>query len=120
MAEKDKILPDMTKFYLKGIIGHFWMILTIGDFINSRKGNFKRANYIWYVPILFLILSIIVSPLTICLYFIIQLFLTGTLWLGLIYSILFVSCSILLLPLITILFVLALFGKLASVMELAR
>jgi hypothetical protein len=113
--DKEKIFPDMTNFYLKGFLGQLWLILSIGNFINSRESKFKKINYIWYIPSLFLILSILISPMTICLYFIIQLFLTGTLWLGLVYSILFVPCSILFLSLIAILFVLALFGKLANV-----
>lgn len=85
---------DITNIVLSGSLGHIWIVFRIGQFFRSSW------NYLWYVPAIILILSVIISPLLICLYFIIQLYTAGNLWLGLTYSFFFIPCSILFILLI--------------------
>jgi hypothetical protein len=85
---------DITNLALSGSLGHIWIIFRIGQFFRFRW------NYLWYVPAVIVMLSVIISPLLVCLFFIIQLYTAGNLWLGLIYSVFFIPYSMLFILLI--------------------
>jgi hypothetical protein len=78
---------DVTNVVLNGPISYIWIAFRIGKFFDSRW------NYLWYVPTVALVAIIVFSPLFICLYFIIELFGMGSIWLGLIYGIIFFPFS---------------------------
>ena len=80
---------DATNILLNGALGHMWIILRISKYFKSR------ANYLWYAPALILFLMIMISPLLLCVYFIVQLFIAKSIVLGIIYSVLFIPYSVL-------------------------
>lgn len=75
---------DVTNVVLNGPISYIWIAFRIGTFFDSRW------NYLWYVPMVVLVATIVLSPFFICLYFIVVLFGMGSFLLGLIYSIIFI------------------------------
>lgn len=89
-----KDLADLTDIHLKGTLGHLWMILRLRGVFSSWLHLF------WYVPALVLVLAVVLSPILISLFFIIQIFNVGMFWLGLAYSILLIPYSALLVFLI--------------------
>ncbi len=84
-AEDD--FGDVTNVVLNGPISYIWIVYRIGKFFDSRW------NYLWYLPTIVLVAAIVISPLLICLYFIVELFSMGSFWLALIYSIIFIPFS---------------------------
>ena len=68
LVETSSNWPDFTNLFLKGIIGNLWMLFRIGESLRFRY------NYFWYYPLFFLILLVFISPVLVCIYFIIQLF----------------------------------------------
>jgi hypothetical protein len=77
---------DVTNVELDGALGHLWIILQIKRFYGSRW------NYLWYVPALAVVGAVFVSPLALCVFFILRLFSSGRVdfVLGLVYSGLFI------------------------------
>lgn len=71
---------DVTNIALKGAIGHLWIAIRIREFYESRW------NYLWYLPFLCIVLTVFLSPLLVCSFFIYQLFHAGNLLLGFIYT----------------------------------
>jgi hypothetical protein len=86
---------DATNILLNGALGHMWIILRINKYFQSK------VNYLWYVPALILFLTIMTSPLLLCVYFIFQLFIAKSIVLGIIYSVVFIPYSALFLSLIS-------------------
>jgi len=83
--QHDHMIETLTaNIVLEGPLGHLWMILQIKRFYGSRW------NYLWYVPALAVVVTIFISPLLVCLFFIRQLFSSGDLILGFLYSGLFI------------------------------
>jgi len=71
---------DVTNIALRGAIGHLWIAIRIREFYESRW------NYLWYLPFLCIVLTVFLSPLLVCSFFIYQLFHAGNLALGIVYT----------------------------------
>jgi hypothetical protein len=71
---------DVTNVSLKGPLGHLWIALRIKEFYESKW------NYLWYLPFLTVVLTVFMSPLLVCSFFIRQLFRSGDLVLGFLYG----------------------------------
>ena|ERR1700733_1132346 len=71
---------DITNVALKGLLGHLWIAVRIREFYESKW------NYLWYLPFLTVVLTVFMSPLLVCAFFIRQLFRSGELVLGLLYG----------------------------------
>jgi hypothetical protein len=95
--EASEDFGDATNILLDGALGQVWIVFKI-----SRHWDLvSRLNFIWYLPAIILILVVLASPLLLCIYFIIQLFILGSIFLGIVYSILFIPYSALFLLLIS-------------------
>jgi hypothetical protein len=79
---------DVTDICLRGPLGHLWIALQVKQYYKSTW------NYLWYVPFLSIILSVFISPLLVCVFFIRQLFRSGDLVLGFLYGGLLIPYSI--------------------------
>lgn len=88
--------PDFTNLLLKGILGHLWILFRISNFIKLR------ISYFWYYPFLILTLLCLVSPLLVCIYFIIQLYAASNFGLGIIYTVMLLPSLVLFLLLLGI------------------
>jgi hypothetical protein len=71
---------DVTNVSLKGLLGHLWIAVRIKEFYESKW------NYLWYLPFLTVVLTVFMSPLLVCGFFIRQLFRSGELVLGFLYG----------------------------------
>jgi hypothetical protein len=71
---------DVTNVSLKGPLGHLWIALRIKGFYESKW------NYLWYLPFLAIVLTVFMSPLLVCSFFIRQLFRSGEVVLGFLYG----------------------------------
>lgn len=76
----DEDYGDITNVSLKGPLGHLWIALRIKEFYKSKW------NYLWYLPFLAVVLTVFLSPLLVCGFFIYQLFRSGALVLGFVYG----------------------------------
>jgi hypothetical protein len=85
---------DVTNILLDGSLGQMWIILRIMQYFKSK------LNLIWAVPVMILLLTIITSPILICIFFIFQLFSLGSIILGVLYSIFLIPFASLFLLLI--------------------
>jgi hypothetical protein len=79
-AGSDDEYGDVTNVVLKGPLGHLWIALRIKEFYKSKW------NYLWYLPFLAVVLTVFMSPLIVCSFFIRQLFRSGELVLGILYG----------------------------------
>jgi hypothetical protein len=79
-AGSDDDYGDVTNISLKGPLGHLWIALRIKEFYRSTW------NYLWYLPLLTAVLTVFMSPLLVCSFFIRQLFRSGNLVLGFLYG----------------------------------
>jgi uncharacterized membrane protein len=71
---------DVTNICLKGPLGHLWIALRIKEFYKSTW------NYLWYLPLLTVVLIIFMSPLLVCSFFVRQFFRSGNFVLGFLYG----------------------------------
>lgn len=78
---------DVANIVLNGILGHIWLIFRIGNLV-------RLWSYLWYLPLLVLLVIVVLSPTLVCLFFIIQLFIAGSFALGVTYSVFFVPFAI--------------------------
>jgi hypothetical protein len=79
-AGSDDDYGDVTNLALKGPLGHLWIALRIKEFYKSTW------NYLWYLPLLAVVMVIFMSPLLVCGFFVRQLFVSGALVLGCVYA----------------------------------
>lgn len=93
--------PDFTNLLLKGIIGNLWMLFRIGASLRFQ------INYFWYYPLLLFVVLTIISPVLVCVFFVIQLVVMGSVLLGIVYAFFLVPYSLLFLLLVGLV---ALFG----------
>jgi hypothetical protein len=89
-----EVFVDLTDLHLKGGLGTIWMIFRIREIFKSKW------NYVWYVPLLLLIILVVLSPAIIPLFFTYLLFQIQYIGLGIIYAIIFIPISFLLVLLI--------------------
>jgi hypothetical protein len=75
---------DITDISLSGPIGHTWLIFRIGGYLESKW------NIIWYVPIVLIAICVILSPLLVSTFFVVQLFIMKSYMVATIY----VICSV--------------------------
>jgi hypothetical protein len=71
---------DVTNIALRGALGHLWIAIRIREFYKSKW------NYLWYLPFLCIVLTVFLSPLLVCSFFIYELFKAGNLVLGSVYA----------------------------------
>ena len=71
---------DVTNIALRGALGHLWIAIRIREFYRSKW------NYLWYLPFLGIVLTVFLSPLLVCSFFIYELFKAGNLALGIVYT----------------------------------
>jgi len=79
-SNSDDDYGDVTNISLKGPLGHLWIALRIKAFYQSSW------NYFWYLPLSAVVLTVFLSPLLVCSFFILQLFRSHNLVLGFLYG----------------------------------
>jgi hypothetical protein len=79
-TSSDDDYGDITNISLKGPLGHLWIALRI-------RASYKSSwNYLWYFPLLGVLLTVFLSPLLVCSFFVLQLFRSHNLLLGFLYG----------------------------------
>lgn len=78
---RDKFV-DTTDILTGGVLGHFGILFVLRQLYRSR------LHRVWLAPLVLVVVLIVTSPLTVCLYFIVQLALTGSYIIGTAYAVL--------------------------------